>query len=88
MRNTSRKFAALLHQRFGLMLAAAIVAVMSVSTLLVVRVHPLRTDNCLLALKCNVRRSRPISRNLLNLRKVGDNVNRIVSGAMEFASSL
>lgn len=88
MRNTSGKFAALLHQRFGLVLATAIVSVMSVSTLLVIRAHPSRTEDCLLALRCSVRGSRPLSRNLLNLRKVGDNVNRIVSGALEFASSL
>lgn len=93
MQRRSRKFAGFLQRHGSLVLAAGVMAVMVNLTGVALRVrpyvHPLVSDHrALCSLKSSLNRGKSLSGQIFDSRSAASRIDRIVSGALQFASSL
>jgi hypothetical protein len=89
MKNRSRKFVGFLHRHRSLAPVAVVMAAMVILTGMALQPRPHTSDHQLLcSLKSGANRGKLLSRSVFDSRSAASRIDRIVSGAFRFASSL
>jgi hypothetical protein len=89
MKNRSRRLAGLIERQRPHALAAGIIAGMVILAGMAVQIRPHPSDHQFLCtLKSGANRGKLVSRSVFDSRSAASRMDRILSGALQFASSL